>query len=73
MLQESLIEEGKAATSNGAAPAAQSSPPEDDEAAQADGASQDGAPGDNSALQVLFPKSHGAEASFVPAFGAQLV
>ena len=55
-LQENMIKEGKAANSNGAVPAAQSSPPEDDDEAQADGASQDGAPGGNSALQVLFPK-----------------
>ena len=51
-----MIKEGKAANSNGAVPAAQSSPLEDDDEAQADGASQDGAPGGNSALQVLFPK-----------------
>jgi len=42
--KENMIKEGKAANSNGAVPAAQSSPPEDDDEAQADGASQDGAP-----------------------------
>lgn len=46
-LQADLIKEGKTANSNGVVPAAQSSPPEGDDEAQADGASQDGAPGDN--------------------------
>ncbi|RLM61439.1 methionine aminopeptidase 2B-like [Panicum miliaceum] len=44
--EENMIKEGKAANSNGAVPAAQSSPREDDDEAQADGASQDGAPGE---------------------------
>jgi len=62
-----MIKEGKAANSNGAVPAAQSSPPEDDDEAQADGASQDGAPGGNSACKFSFPNfSYKAEDSFVP-------
>ena len=55
-LQADLIKESKTANSNGVVPAAQSSPPEDDDEAQADDPSQDGAPGGNSALQVLFAK-----------------
>jgi hypothetical protein len=55
-LQADLIKEGKTANSNGVVPAAQSSPPEDDDEAQTDDPSQDGAPGGNSALQVLFAK-----------------
>lgn len=54
--QKNLIKENEAANSNGAVPASQSSPPEDDDEAQPDGASQDGAQGDNSAMQILFPK-----------------
>jgi hypothetical protein len=54
-LQENLIKQDKAASSNGAVLASQSSPPEDDDdEAQADGPSQDGAPGDISTLHILF-------------------
>jgi len=56
-LQENLTKEDKATNSNSASLAAQSSPPEDDDdEAQADGPSQDGGPGDNSALHFLFVK-----------------
>lgn len=44
-LQADLIKEGKTANSNGVIPAAQSSSLEDDDEAQADDPSQDGAPG----------------------------
>jgi len=56
-LQENLIKGDKASSSNSATLAAQSSPPEDDDdEAQADGPSQDGAPGDNSSLHFHFAK-----------------
>lgn len=51
-LQADFIKEGKPANSNGVVPAAQSSSPEDDDEAQADDASQDGAPGGNSICQI---------------------
>ena len=52
-LQENLIKEDKAANSNNVVLAAQSPTPEDDDEAQADGPSQDGAPGDNSAKFLI--------------------
>jgi hypothetical protein len=53
LLQDNLIKD-KAANSNNSVLAAQPSPPEDDDdEAQADGPSQDGAPGDNLAKFFL--------------------
>ena len=58
--QENLIKEDKAANNNHSVLAAQSSPPEDDDdEAQADGPSQDGAPGDNYTLPNFSYKVEG--------------
>jgi hypothetical protein len=58
--QENLIKEDKAANNNHSVLAAQSSPPEDDDdEAQADGPSQNGAPGDNSTLPNFSYKVEG--------------
>ena len=59
LLQDNLIKD-KAANSNHSVLAAQSSPPEDDDdEAQADGPSQDGAPGDNYTLPNFSYKVEG--------------